>query len=302
MTAMRTSEEGMEFLILHEGEVLKAYRDVVGVWTIGVGLTKASGVVTPKAGMTITKSESRRLLDQALKWNYEPAVRAKMGQKSQNAFDGAVSFHWNTGEIGRASWVPHFLKGALGEAERRFKQWNKAGGRVFRGLVRRRDEEWKLIRYGIYTGVDTTGRHIGGFAKIVISHDAADVREWKEWLHTLGYTVELDGVIGVPEDAVRAFQRDHDLTVDGVIGTATQSTMQRQIDARRKLGQTAAAGGAGGAAEAAPADIPLPDGAGLIVLVGAAIFALWLLWRYRDWVAARIQKAFPRFAAWLRAR
>lgn len=44
----QTSPEGLAFLERHEGVVLRAYRDVVGVWTIGAGLTAASGVVKPQ--------------------------------------------------------------------------------------------------------------------------------------------------------------------------------------------------------------------------------------------------------------
>ncbi|HEV7286699.1 MAG TPA: lysozyme, partial [Kaistia sp.] len=92
---------GLEQLVAEEGEVLRAYRDVAGVWTIGVGLTAASGVVKPKAGMVITRAESRRLLAAALARRYEPAVAAAMPGAPAHAFDGAVSFHFNTGAIAR---------------------------------------------------------------------------------------------------------------------------------------------------------------------------------------------------------
>jgi GH24 family phage-related lysozyme (muramidase) len=71
-----TSEEkGIPFLKAHEGVVLTAYRCPAGKWTIGAGLTAASGVVTPRAGMTITRAEASHMLKQALARNYEPAVR-----------------------------------------------------------------------------------------------------------------------------------------------------------------------------------------------------------------------------------
>ena len=40
---MRTSERGVGFVAAHEGVVLRAYRDPVGIWTIGVGHTGAAG-------------------------------------------------------------------------------------------------------------------------------------------------------------------------------------------------------------------------------------------------------------------
>jgi len=56
------STAGLEQLILEEGEVLRAYQDVKGVWTIGVGLTAASGVIRPVKGTVITRADSRALL------------------------------------------------------------------------------------------------------------------------------------------------------------------------------------------------------------------------------------------------
>ena len=102
---MQTSAEGVAFIERHEGVVLTAYRDPVGIWTIGSGLTAASGVVKPKAGMKISKAEAARLLSKALATNYEPAVARTMPGARQHEFDGGVSFHFNTGAIGRASWV-----------------------------------------------------------------------------------------------------------------------------------------------------------------------------------------------------
>ena len=59
---MQTSQRGIAFLERHEGVVLRAYRCPAGHWTIGAGLTAASGVVTPKPGMVITRKEATRLL------------------------------------------------------------------------------------------------------------------------------------------------------------------------------------------------------------------------------------------------
>lgn len=36
---MNMSKQGIDFLIREEGERLCAYRDIVGIWTIGVGHT-----------------------------------------------------------------------------------------------------------------------------------------------------------------------------------------------------------------------------------------------------------------------
>ena len=59
-----------------------------------------------------------------------------------------VSFHYNTGAIGRATLTKKHKAGDHEGAAAEFKRWNKAGGRVLNGLVRRRASEAKLYRSG----------------------------------------------------------------------------------------------------------------------------------------------------------
>jgi peptidoglycan hydrolase-like protein with peptidoglycan-binding domain len=55
---------------------------------------------------------------------------------------------------------------------------------------------------------------------------AADVRELQEALSKAGIQVDPDGVFGPNTDeAVRAFQRAHDLTPDGIVGPASRSAL-----------------------------------------------------------------------------
>ncbi len=147
---MWMSEQGQEMLVGEEGEVLRAYRCPAGMLTIGVGLTATSGVIKPKPGQTITREESRRLLRAALGRNYEPRVAAALGAVRQHVFDGSVSFDFNTGAIHKASWVGKYQAGVMAAAGMAFKQWNKAGGKVQKGLVGRRNREWALIEFGRY--------------------------------------------------------------------------------------------------------------------------------------------------------
>lgn len=63
---------------------------------------------------------------------------------SQAQFDALVSFHYNTGAIRRATLTRLHKSGDFAGAAREFARWNKAGGRVLKGLVRRRAEEARL--------------------------------------------------------------------------------------------------------------------------------------------------------------
>ena len=147
---MKTSPRGIEDLVLSEALKTKAYRDSAGVWTIGVGHTASAGPPAPKPGMTITVAEAKAILARDLA-KFEARVnRAFPNGLSQHAFDGAVSFDFNTGGIDRASWVTHYKAGRLDLAERNLKLWNKAGGKVLQGLVNRRQHEADMIFRGKY--------------------------------------------------------------------------------------------------------------------------------------------------------
>lgn len=297
-TPLKTSPQGIDFLERHEGVVLKAYRDPVGIWTIGAGLTKASGVVTPKGGMYLTRVEASHLLAKALHRNYEPTVNLTMAGCNQHEFDGGVSFHFNTGAIKRASWVDYWRLGDWSEVRRRLALWNKAGGRVLNGLTRRREEEYLLMFSGDYG--DGLAQQNGGLAQVVVSMTGAEISDMREDFRALGFDPG-NRSFGVEESAVELFQSKHGLTVDGKIGRATLSTLQRMRDAKRKAavaGASTAGGAAAGAAvpsiEALPID-PSAVGAG-----GGIAWLIWVAWSYRDALAAMLETSSPDLARWLR--
>jgi lysozyme len=143
---MKMSPQGLAALAQFEGLKTEAYRDSVGVVTIGVGHTAAAGPPKPYMGMTITHQEALDILARDLP-QYEAAVEKRMPMVKQWVFDGAVSFCFNEGPgaIGRASWVAKFAEGHFTEAEASFKTWNKAGGRTLQGLITRRSREADMI-------------------------------------------------------------------------------------------------------------------------------------------------------------
>lgn len=301
---MRTSARGIASIEIEEGVVLKAYRDIVGVLTIGAGLTRHSGVIDPKPGMVITSEEATRLLALALERNYEPRVRRAMPGAKQHEFDGAVSFDFNTGRIHNASWVKAWAQQNWPLVEKGLKAYRKAGGKVVRGLVMRRQREFDMIRHGLYPArVKQSTR--AGLASIVVPFTGQELFDLRGNLRQLGYDPGPD-IDGVSRDAVRKFQSDHDLTVDGIIGRATLNTVQRMIDARAKAKTTAtstAAGGAGAGVGGVSEAVPPTEATWLLIAVLAIglLFALRLAWSYRDALAVKVQSRFPRLASRLRS-
>jgi lysozyme len=221
----------------------------------------------------------------------------------QQEFDGGVSFHWNTGAIGKASWVRAWIDRNWEKVASGLKAWNKGGGKVLPGLARRRDEEFELIRHGRYQRqAAAPAKEDKRYARIALPLSADEFASVRAALIALGYDVG-DDRIRIKRTAVQAFQADHGLTVDGIAGRATLSTLQRMLDARRKAAVTAPATSGGVAAGATGmgdqlAGLPYAD---VVLMLAGAGAGLWLAWTYRDAVAAAVQRPLPRLASLLRS-
>jgi GH24 family phage-related lysozyme (muramidase) len=112
-------------------------------WTIGWGAT-GPGI---SAGTTWTPAQcDARLAADLARHAAEVVVAIGGAPTTQAQFDALVSFHFNTGAIGRATLTRRHCAGDHAGAEREFARWNRAGGRVLAGLVRRRAAEAALYR------------------------------------------------------------------------------------------------------------------------------------------------------------
>lgn len=305
---MQTSDQGIQALTLEEGDVLRAYRCPAGKWTIGPGLTAASGVVVPRAGMVISRAESARLTKLALARNYEPRVAKAMPGAAQHEFDAGVLFDWNTGAINRASWVPLWARKAGAAAiSMKFRLWNKGGGKVLPGLVARRERELRILIEGMYPVLSEPSRPSVSVARWVLQLDFAEKIAAMTAFNKLGYPVGLDSA-AIPAAEIRRFQSDHGLTADGKIGRATLSALQRRIDAAAKGTPVAVAASGATATAAVPTGssditdwIAAQPWAVPALVGGVALWGLYLAWQYRDVIAAKITPRAPRLAAMLRS-
>ena len=89
---------GRAALVSREGVKTKAYRDSVGVWTIGVGHTSAAGHPQVAPGLTITRAEAMEIFDRDLA-KYEATVdhAVKVPLKDHER-DALVSICYNIGQ------------------------------------------------------------------------------------------------------------------------------------------------------------------------------------------------------------
>jgi lysozyme len=139
--AMQTSPRGMDLIRKFEALRLEAYRDAVGVLTIGYGHTGAD--VAP--GLVIDAARAEALLKSDL-MRFEDAVRRHAGAAGQNQFDAMVSLAFNIGvtAFARSTLARRHKAGDHAGAAEEFRKWVHAGGRRLLGLVRRRAAERRL--------------------------------------------------------------------------------------------------------------------------------------------------------------
>jgi GH24 family phage-related lysozyme (muramidase) len=116
-------------------------------WTIGWGATGRGLEPGERIGPgTVWTQEQcdRRFADDLASFAADVARAIGEAPTSQAQFDALVSFHYNTGAIHRATLTRKHKAGDFAGAAREFARWNKAGGRVLKGLVTRRRAEAEL--------------------------------------------------------------------------------------------------------------------------------------------------------------
>lgn len=143
---MKISRKGLELIQEFEGFSATAYRDAVGIWTIGWGSLYIGGVrVSPGMKVTKEQAEEQMLLDLS---KFEDVVERLVSVPlTQNQFDALVSFTYNLGEgnLSRSTLLKKLNRGDYKGAANEFLKWNRAGGKVLNGLVRRRSRERELF-------------------------------------------------------------------------------------------------------------------------------------------------------------
>ena len=135
---MKISETGLNLIKQFEGCHLTAYKDPVGIPTIGYGHTK--GV---KLGQKITQAQADEYLKQDVA-SAEKAVNKYKYSYNQNQYDALVSFTYNCGS-GNLKQITNNGNRTLEQISARLPNYNKASGKVLTGLVRRRAAEKKLF-------------------------------------------------------------------------------------------------------------------------------------------------------------
>ena len=132
---------GLDIVKQFEGCKLKAYICPAGILTIGFGSTGPH----VKPGMVITQDQAEELLRSDLR-RFEDYVADHCGKTTDNQFAALTSLAFNIGEgaLAKSTLRKLHMAGDYAGAQAQFARWNRGGGKVLPGLVKRRAAEAKL--------------------------------------------------------------------------------------------------------------------------------------------------------------
>ena len=138
---MKISQAGVDLIKHFEGCYLESYLCPAGVWTIGYGHT-----LNVQEGDVIDQEAAEALLIEDLE-EFEGYVNSMTEiALKQNEFDALVSWVFNLGpgNFKESTLLNRVNYGPLSDVPFQIQRWNKAGGKILEGLVKRRAAEAAL--------------------------------------------------------------------------------------------------------------------------------------------------------------
>ncbi|CAN5210137.1 hypothetical protein BH10PSE7_BH10PSE7_03780 [soil metagenome] len=144
---MKMTAEGLGLIKRFEGFRAEAYRDPVGVWTVGYGHTPAAGAPDVHPGLIVSRGEADKILARDVAAFAQGVERLVKVQLSDAQFSALVSFAYNIGlaNFARSSVLKAVNRQDFDAIPRALALWVKAGGKVLPGLVKRRAAEAQLF-------------------------------------------------------------------------------------------------------------------------------------------------------------
>lgn len=143
------SQQCVDFVKSFEGFYPTPYLDMVGVKTIGYGMTGSE--ITNLS--SVTEKQASDMLKNLLNNNYAQPLKNNLDSSgvnlNQNQFDALVSMAYNIGIGGLlgSTLYRNVCSGIrdVNTITENFCAWSHAGGKVIAGLLRRRQEEAKMF-------------------------------------------------------------------------------------------------------------------------------------------------------------
>ena len=184
---LETSSSGLEFISRWEGCVLKPYKDIVGLRTIGVGHLIKPGENFPD-GIEITKEKALEILAKDVKICEDAIKKNIKVPLTQSQFDALVSFGFNcgVGVYASSSACAALNLGKYEEVPAKLLDWSKV---KINGVLQ--------VNKGLYNRRKSEGELFSGKNSSLIIWDKNSLIEAQKYLNKLGlYTVKIDGLWG----------------------------------------------------------------------------------------------------------
>jgi len=145
---MTISDDGIRFMKSWEKLYLTPYDDGYGYPTIGWGHLIKKG---EDYSQGITREDADDLFLSDLAWAERTVNRVKTNL-TQQQYDALVSLVFNIGETNFHKSTLLKLLNIPGDQDEdeQFAKWRKSGGRVSRGLEKRRRQEMNIYNNGVY--------------------------------------------------------------------------------------------------------------------------------------------------------
>jgi len=153
-TEKQTMDVAVPFVGGWEGKRNRAYLDTIAnppVWTVCYGETRGVGPNDYKTDVQCLGMLRAGLAEFRGKLHTYFSVFTKADRLTPERDTAYLSLAWNAGVggIGKSTAVRRLNAGDIAGGCTALTWWNKAGGRVIRGLVNRRTAEAKLCRKGL---------------------------------------------------------------------------------------------------------------------------------------------------------
>lgn len=145
---MKLSVEGLNLIKRFEGVRNRPYRCSAGLWTVGVGHLIGDGKLLPKSwDRTFTEKEINALLIRDLS-RFERGVGMYIKVPlRQHEYDALCSFAFNLGlgTLQRSTLRQKINRNDKEGAAKEILKYCRAGGKIIKGLQRRREAEYQMF-------------------------------------------------------------------------------------------------------------------------------------------------------------
>lgn len=144
---MKISNEGLQLIRKYEGYKTTPYRCPAGLYTVGYGHLIGNGLQLPDEwNRKFSLGEIDELLRTDLARFEQGVSRYCPVYLTQSQFDALVSFSFNLGlGVLQRSTLRQKINRGDADAAKVILKYNMAGGRILKGLTRRRQAEYNLF-------------------------------------------------------------------------------------------------------------------------------------------------------------